>query len=70
MVVSRGEKAAENPGKEANNGAPQKADEAHARKAGTEPAIIVFGYNEHRIPQAAWFPQAEAALVQSQKTCW
>ena len=33
------------------------------RKAGAEPAIIVFGYNEHRIPQAAWFPEAEAALA-------
>ena len=25
--------------------------------------MIVFGYNEHRIPQAAWFSEAEADLA-------
>ncbi len=53
LVISGGEKAAENPAKPANNGALPKADEARARKADTEPAVIVFGFNEHRIPQAA-----------------
>ena len=63
FVIPGGEKAAENPAKEANNGALQQADEAHARKASTEPAVIVFGFNEHRIPQAAWFSEAEADLA-------
>ena len=63
FVIPGGEKAAENPAKEANNGALQQADEARARKASTEPAMIVFGYNEHRIPQAAWFSEAEADLA-------
>ena len=55
FAVSGGEKSTENPAKPTNNGAPCQAEEAHARKADTEPAIIVFGFNEHRIPQAAWF---------------
>src|SRR3954469_11915623 len=63
FVIPGGEEAAENPAKEANNGALRQADEAHARRAGTEPAVIVFGFNEHRIPQAAWFSEAEAALA-------
>ena len=25
--------------------------------------MIVFGFNEHRIPQASWFPGAEADLA-------
>ena len=29
----------------------------------TGPAVIVFGFNEHRIPQAAWFSGAEADLA-------
>ena len=29
----------------------------------TEPAVMVFGYNEHRIPQASWFSAAEADLA-------
>ena len=33
------------------------------RKADTGPAVIVFGYNEHRIPQASWFSEAEADLA-------
>src|SRR3954449_1984655 len=65
LVVPEGEKAAANPVKPASNGAdaPQKADDAHARQVATEPAIIVFGYNERRIPQAAWFTGADADLA-------
>src|SRR3954447_2646740 len=63
LVVSKGEKAAENPAKEANNGALHKAEEARAKKPDTGPAVIVFGYNEHRVPQAAWFSEAEANLA-------
>src|SRR3954471_17630061 len=37
FVVPGGEKAAENPAKEASNGTLQKADEARLRKASTEP---------------------------------
>ena len=63
MVVPEGEKAAENPAKPASNGALSIADEASARRPDTGPTIIVFGYDEHRIPQAAWFPEAEADLA-------
>jgi len=56
-------KAIEIPAKPTNNGALQQADEARARKAETEPAVMVFGYNEHRVPQASWFSEAEAALA-------
>src|SRR3954470_20417357 len=56
-------KAIEIPAKPTNNGALQQADEARARKAETEPTVIVFGFNEHRIPQASWFSEAEAALA-------
>src|SRR5215210_5104914 len=63
FFIPGGEKAAENPAEPASNGALHQADEARARKADTEPAIIVFGYNEHRIPQASWFPEAEADLA-------
>src|SRR5215210_1274721 len=62
LVVSRGEKAAEKQAP-TNNGALHQADEAHARQASTDPAIIVFGFNEHRIPQASWFAIAEADLA-------
>ena len=64
FVIPGGEKAAENPAKPRPTTAhPNKADEAHARKASTDPAVIVFGFNEHRIPQAAWFSEAEADLA-------
>jgi len=63
LVVSGSENAAENPVKEASNGALPKADDAHARQAVTEPAIIAFGYNEHRVLQASWFPATDAALA-------
>src|SRR5215207_5689845 len=63
FVVPGGKKAAENSAEPASNGALAKAEEARARRPDTGPAVIVFGYNEHRIPQAAWFPQAEADLA-------
>jgi hypothetical protein len=63
FVIPGGEKAAENPAKEANSGALQQANEARARKPDTGPAVIVFGFNEHRIPQASWFSEAEADLA-------
>src|SRR5215207_3049758 len=63
LVVSGSENAAENPTKKATNGALDRPDEARARQAATEPAIIVFGYNERRLPQAAWFSQADADLA-------
>jgi len=52
FAVSGGEKATENSAKPPNNGALPNADDAHARQAATEPAIIVFGYNERWLPQA------------------
>jgi hypothetical protein len=64
--IPGGEIAAENSAKPASNGAlhqADQADEARVRKAATEPAVMVFGFNEHRIPQAAWFPKAEADLA-------
>src|SRR5215212_4937877 len=63
FVVPGGKKAAENSAEPASNGALAKAEEARARRPDTGPAVIVFGYNEHRIPQAAWFPKAEADLA-------
>src|SRR4051812_7553350 len=63
FAVPGGEKSPGTSAKPTNNGALQQADEVRARKAETEPAVIVFGYNEHRIPQAAWFPEAEADLA-------
>jgi hypothetical protein len=63
FVVPGGESAVESPAAEANTGVLNRPNEAHARKASTDPAIIVFGDNEHRIPQAAWFPEAEADLA-------
>src|SRR3954449_8214929 len=42
---------------------PAKADAATPKQHDNGPAVIVFGYNEHRIPQAAWFPAREAALA-------
>jgi hypothetical protein len=37
--------------------------ETAAKTAGTDPAVIVFGYNERRLPQASWFTEAEADLA-------
>src|SRR4051794_30042461 len=42
---------------------PAKADAATPKQHDNGPAVIVFGYNEHRIPQAAWFPAHEADLA-------
>ncbi len=36
---------------------------ASAREPSTKPAVIVFGFNAYRIPQAAWFPHDEADLA-------
>ena len=63
LVVSGSENAAENPANPVPNSTLPKADGAHARQAATEPAIIVFGYNERRLPQASWFPVTDAALA-------
>jgi hypothetical protein len=59
--ISGDEKVSENP----TSNSPQhpEADDAHSRQAATEPAIIVFGYTERRLPQASWFSQAEADLA-------
>src|SRR5919107_1148216 len=38
-------------------------NEPPAQPAGSEPAVIVFGYKERRLPQAAWFPHDEADLA-------
>ena len=38
-------------------------NEPSTTPAGTEPAVIVFGFNAYRIPQAAWFPHDEADLA-------
>ncbi len=37
--------------------------EPSTKPAGSEPAVIVFGFNAYRIPQAAWFPHDEAGLA-------
>ena len=55
--------ANEAPAKPTDNSAPQRAEKTQSKRAATEPAVIVFGFNEHRIPQAAWFPEAEADLA-------
>src|SRR5829696_3490775 len=39
------------------------ANGTSAKTASSEPAVIVFGFNAYRIPQAAWFPQDEADLA-------
>src|SRR3982751_4951954 len=65
FAIPGGEKPAENPAKPTNNGAPQKAEEASIRKASTDPAIIVFGYNERRLPQAAWFTDRKSTRLNS-----
>ena len=42
---------------------PANAEAATAKTLDNGPAVIVFGYNEQRIPQAAWFPAREADLA-------
>jgi len=59
FVIPEGEKVPENQAKPTGNGVPQRAEEDR-EKAGTDPAVIVFGHNGQRVPQAAWFPEAEA----------
>ena len=61
--VPGGEKAPETPAKPTDNGALPKANPLSPKKAGSEPAVIVFGFNAYRIPQAAWFPHDEADLA-------
>src|SRR5215211_5229858 len=56
--VSKGEAAPNQPQNPTSS-----VSEAAAKTAGTEPAVIVFGYNERRLPQAAWFTEAEADLA-------
>jgi hypothetical protein len=58
FVVPRGENASnqsQNP--------IASAGETSTKPAGSEPAVIVFGFNAYRIPQAAWFPYDEADLA-------
>ena len=49
--------------------APFRPASIHETEAGDQPiqmavpAVIVFGFNEHRIPQAAWFSEADADLA-------
>ena len=63
LLRSWGEKATETPAKPTDNGALPKANPLSPKKAGSEPAVIVFGFNAYRIPQAAWFPHDEADLA-------
>ena len=55
------------PGGENTPNQPQSStprlNEPSTKPAGSEPAVIVFGFNAYRIPQAAWFPQDEADLA-------
>jgi hypothetical protein len=60
--ISGDEKVSETLAKPTDNGASQRT-EVVATRSDTEPAVIVFGYNEHRVPQAAWFSNAEADLA-------
>ena len=62
FIVSEGEKTAETLANPASDRTPPQADGVHARQAATEPAVIVFGYKERRLPQAAWFTEADADL--------
>src|SRR5215207_3048969 len=57
FVIPEGEKVPENPAK------PTEVTETVDKKAGTDPTVIVFGYNERRLPQASWFSEAEADLA-------
>jgi len=56
--VSKGENGTNQPQNPSSN-----VSEAAAKTASTDPAVIVFGYNERRLPQAAWFTEAEAVLA-------
>ncbi len=55
------------PGGENTPNQPQSVtlslSEPSTKPAGSEPAVIVFGFNAYRIPQAAWFPHDEADLA-------
>src|SRR3954463_5238608 len=42
---------------------PANAEAATVKTLDNGPAVIVFGNNEQRIPQAAWFPASEAPLA-------
>src|SRR3954465_9225505 len=59
--VPGGEKAPETPAKPTDNGALPKANPLSPKKAGSEPAVIVFGFNAYRLPRAAWFPHDDEA---------
>jgi hypothetical protein len=63
FIVSEGEKTAETLANPASDRTLPKADGMPARQAATEPAVIVFGYKERRLPQAAWFTEADADLA-------
>jgi hypothetical protein len=63
FVIPEGEKVPETPAKPTDTPALPKADHVVAKPAGTDPAVIVFGYTERRLPQASWFPEAEADLA-------
>jgi hypothetical protein len=63
FIVSEGEKTAETLANPASGSTLPKADGVHARQAATEPAVIVFGYKERRLPQTAWFTEADADLA-------
>jgi hypothetical protein len=58
FVIPEGEAAPNQPQNPTSS-----VSETAAKTAGTDPAVIVFGYNERRLPQAAWFPEAEADLA-------
>ncbi len=65
FVVPGGENAMKQTPNPTPNGTkpPAKADTATPKQHDNGPAVIVFGYNEQRIPQAAWFPASEADLA-------
>ena len=42
---------------------PAQADAATPKQHDNGPAVIVFGYKERRLPQAAWFTEAEQMAV-------
>ena len=63
FIVSEGEKTAETLANPASDRTRPQADGVPARQATTEPAVIVFGYKERRLPQAAWFTEADADLA-------
>ena len=64
LVVSGGQDANKQTGAKPSAGTKPPVDgEPTAVTADLGPAVIVFGLNENRIPQAAWFPASEAALA-------